>query len=209
MKAIASTTQLSAIKRLSSVAGVDEAGRGPLAGPVIAAVVILDPKHQIKELTDSKLLNAIQREKIYAEIIENSIAYAVGRADVDEIDEMNIHFASLLAMQRAINSLTHKPEHILVDGKFCPIVDYPTTAIVKGDLAVPAISAASIVAKVTRDREMIEYDRKYPNYGFADHKGYTTNKHLNALDKYGVSPIHRKTYAPVRVILERDRIETV
>lgn len=185
------------------IAGVDEAGRGPLAGPVLAAAVILDPKKPILGLADSKLLTARKREELYQIITQQALAFAIGRAEVLEIEQINILQASLLAMQRAVNALTVSPERVLVDGLHCPKLPYPVHAIIKGDQIVGAISAASIIAKVTRDREMIELDARYPGYGFAVHKGYPTKGHLAALKKLGVCPIHRQLFAPVRrVILE-------
>ncbi len=178
-------------------AGIDEAGRGPLAGPVVAAAVILNPKKPIKGLNDSKLLSEKKRN-ILAEIIrENAIAWSIARADVHEIDKINILQASLLAMQRAVAALSIPPEHALVDGNCCPKLSCVTQAIVKGDLLIPAISAASILAKVTRDAEMIEMDNQFPGYGFAEHKGYGTEKHLKAIRQLGITEIHRRSFAPV------------
>lgn len=185
------------------IAGVDEAGRGPLAGPVIAAAVILNEQYPIDGLVDSKLLSVTKREALYEIIIQHCVAFAVARAEVEEIDSLNIHHASLLAMQRVIFALPVSPAHVLVDGKFCPQLPYTATAIIKGDQIVPAISAASIVAKVTRDREMVAYDRQYPGYGFAAHKGYATRKHLQALDRLGVCPLHRRSYAPVSDVISQ------
>ncbi|EKE00992.1 MAG: Ribonuclease HII [uncultured bacterium] len=183
--------------RMRLIAGVDEVGRGPLAGPVMAAAVILDSINPIAGLADSKLLTAKRRE-VLCEIIQNNcIAWAIGRAEVEEIDSINILQASLLAMQRAICALSVKPHHIQVDGNFCPKVNYSVEAIINGDNLVPVISAASIVAKVIRDREMVEYDKIYPQYGFAAHKGYGTKQHLSALRTFGVTPIHRRSFAPV------------
>ncbi len=178
-------------------AGIDEAGRGPLAGPVIAAAVILNPKKKIKGLTDSKLLTHKRREVLAEKIKESALAWAVGRADVLEIDSINILQATLVAMQRAIAALSILPEHALVDGNCCPKLLCTTTAIIKGDLLIPAISAASIIAKVTRDAEMIEMDNLFPGYGFANHKGYGTDKHLRALRELGVCQIHRRSFTPV------------
>lgn len=185
------------------VAGVDEAGRGPLAGPVIAGAVILDPSRPIDGLQDSKRLTARRREHLYEEIRERALAWAVGRAEVDEIDRINILQASLLAMQRAVQALMPAPEHVLVDGNRCPEFACPAQAIVKGDDKVAAISAASIMAKVTRDREMIDMDQAFPGYGLAQHKGYPSKAHIEALETLGITPIHRRSYAPVRRILER------
>lgn len=185
------------------VAGVDEAGRGPLAGPVIAGAVILDPSRPIDGLRDSKRLTARRRERLYEEISERALAWAVGRAEVEEIDRINILQASLLAMQRAVQALMPAAEHVLVDGNRCPAFACPAQAIVKGDDKVAAISAASIMAKVTRDREMVDMDRAFPGYGLAQHKGYPSKAHMEALETLGITPIHRRSYAPVRRILER------
>ena len=179
------------------IAGVDEVGIGPLAGPVMAAAVILDPMKSIEGLADSKLLTAKQREVLCAIIQKNCIVWAVGLAEVEEIDRINILQAGLLAMQRAINALDVKPDHIQVDGKFCPKVKCSIEAIIDGDNLIPVISAASIVAKVVRDRAMVAYDKIYPQYGFAKHKGYGTKQHLLALEQFGATPIHRKSFAPV------------
>ena len=181
------------------IAGVDEVGRGPLAGPVVAAAVILS--EPIVGIADSKLLSSKKREILFPQIQERSIAWAIGRAEVCEIDELNIFHASLLAMQRAVHALKILPDHVLVDGKFCPKINYSVEAIIGGDRTVPVISAASILAKVIRDREMVEYDREYPEYGFAAHKGYGTKEHLLALKKYGITPIHRRSFAPVKDLL--------
>jgi ribonuclease HII len=186
------------------VAGVDEAGRGPLAGPVAAAAVILDPARPIAGLKDSKQLTAAQREALAVEVRAHSLAWAVAWADHREIDELNILQASLLAMARAVAALTLVPAHVLVDGNRCPRLPYPVTAIVKGDSKVPAISAASILAKVERDAAMLRLDAEYPGYGFAVHKGYPTAVHLAALERQGVSAVHRRSYAPVRRCLEKE-----
>ncbi|MBL1261520.1 MAG: ribonuclease HII [Thiotrichaceae bacterium] len=180
------------------IAGVDEAGRGPLAGAVIAAAVILDPAFPIEGVTDSKKLSAKKRERLELEIKQHAIAWAVGRAEVEEIDEINILQASLLAMSRAVEQLPVKPSHVQVDGNQCPTISYPVEAIVKGDALIPAIGAASILAKVARDRELILLDEQYPQYGFAKHKGYPTKAHFSALEAHGVSPVHRRSFAPVR-----------
>lgn len=181
------------------VAGVDEAGRGPLAGPVISAVVILDPKSRFSGLTDSKLLMPNKREILFEKIIAKAIAWGIGRADVKEIDQLNIFHATLLSMQRAVAQCPVKPDRVLIDGNRCPELEYPTEAIVNGDRLVRVISAASIIAKVTRDREMIEMDKRYPGYGFAQHKGYGTEMHLEALRRLGPSPLHRAHFAPVKL----------
>ena len=179
------------------VAGVDEAGRGPLAGPVVAAAVILDPKRRVRGLRDSKVLTEAARDRLAIEIRGNAIAWAVASADVAEIDTINILRASLLAMRRAIEALSVKPEEALIDGNFCPDVSCRSYAIVKGDRDVPAISAASILAKTVRDAMLVELDRLYPLYGFAQHKGYATVEHLAALNRHGPCPAHRRSFAPV------------
>jgi ribonuclease HII len=183
-------------------AGVDEAGRGPLAGPVIAAAVILDINHPIAGLADSKTLTARRRQLLAEEIKQHALAYALGRAEVGEIDRRNILQASLLAMQRAIIQLPIQPQLVLVDGKHCPMLDCEVNAIVKGDRLIPAISAASILAKVFRDQEMCAWDQVYPGYGFAQHKGYPTKQHKQALIRLGVTHIHRRSFAPVRACLQ-------
>lgn len=185
------------------VAGVDEAGRGPLAGPVVAAAVILDVGRPISGLKDSKLLSPTRREDLAGEIRSRSLAWAVAWADHEEIDRLNILQASLLAMARAVAALALEPLQVWVDGNRCPPVRQPVTAIVKGDSKVPAISAASILAKVERDAAMCRLDALYPGYGFAVHKGYPTPAHLAALDEHGASPVHRRSFAPVRRCLER------
>ncbi len=185
------------------VAGVDEAGRGPLAGPVVAAAVILDPYRPIEGLQDSKRLTAALRELLYEEIQEKALAWAVASADVGEIDRINILQATMLAMQRAVEALQPTAQHALIDGNRCPLLACPAQAIVKGDSRVAAISAASIMAKVTRDREMLSLDLQYPGYGLARHKGYPSKAHIEALENLGVTPIHRRSYAPVRRVMER------
>ncbi len=184
------------------MAGVDEVGRGPLAGPVIAAAVILDPEQPIQGLMDSKKISERKRILLALEIQKKSMAWAVGRAEHDEIDSINILQASLLAMKRAIESLAIEPELVLVDGIHCPDISFNVDAIIKGDNKIPAISAASIIAKVARDNEMIALDSQYPGYGFSQHKGYPTRMHIEALKDLGVSSIHRKSFAPVKKLLE-------
>lgn len=184
------------------LAGVDEAGRGPLAGDVVAAAVILNPKKRIKGLADSKKLSENQREDLYGEICVKATSWAVARASVDEIDTINILQASLLAMRRAVEQLHIQPEHVLVDGNQLPRWPYSCEAIVQGDDRVKAIAAASILAKVTRDREMIAFDAHYPGYGFASHKGYGTREHLAALQTLGATPLHRRSFAPVRAAID-------
>ena len=183
------------------IAGVDEVGRGPLAGPVVAAAVILDETKPIEGLADSKVLSATRREELAHLIRERALCWALGRAEVEEIDRLNILRASLLAMKRAVETLSLPPELVLVDGNQAPELGYPVQTIVRGDASVPAISAASILAKVTRDAEMCELDRQFPGYGFAQHKGYPTSVHLGALEKQGVSPIHRRSFGPVQRLL--------
>ncbi|MCP5159077.1 MAG: ribonuclease HII [Gammaproteobacteria bacterium] len=184
------------------IAGVDEAGRGPLAGPVIAAAVMLDPSYPIVGLADSKQLSAARREQLATEIRTHALAWALGRADVAEIDRINILQASLLAMYRAVENLHMAPTQILVDGKHCPPgLARPCQAIVKGDATVPAISAASILAKVARDAELRELHDRYPDYGFARHKGYPTAAHRQALRRFGPCPAHRRSFAPVAAVL--------
>lgn len=184
-----------------NTAGVDEAGRGPLAGPVIAAAVILEAGYFLPGLKDSKKLTAKQRDNLYNFIINDCIAYAIGRSEPAEIDKINIHHATLLAMRRAIDALPSPPALVLIDGLFCPELTMPARAIVKGDETEAIISAASIIAKVSRDREMAEYEQLYPGYGFARHKGYGTPQHLLALKELGPSPIHRHSFAPVSLPL--------
>lgn len=179
------------------VAGVDEAGRGPLAGPVVAAAVILDPQRRINGLRDSKVLTPERREELAERIRERAIAWSTGQADVDEIDTLNILRATLLAMRRAVEALPVPPHEALVDGDHCPQLACRARAIVKGDRDVKAISAASIIAKTARDAMLIEFDRIYPVYGFAQHKGYATPEHLAALAKHGPCPLHRRSFAPV------------
>lgn len=183
------------------IAGVDEAGRGPLAGPVVAAAVILDDLRPIAGLNDSKKLSAARREKLFDEIRAKALCCSIAQASVEEIDEINILQATLLAMRRAVEGLRLKPAKVLVDGNRLPVLDVLAEAIVKGDATVPAISAASILAKVTRDRWCAELDAQYPQYGFAAHKGYGTAEHLAALQTHGACPEHRKTFAPVTRVL--------
>lgn len=184
------------------IAGVDEAGRGPLAGPVIAAAVILSSHYSIEGLMDSKKLTEKKREELFDLIHAHALAVGVGRAEVLEIDRINILQASLLAMKRAVENLSVAPKLAIIDGNFCPKLLCETKAIIRGDETEPAISAASIIAKVVRDREMRQLDLQFPQYGFARHKGYSTEMHLNALKKYGPCIIHRRSFAPVAELLE-------
>lgn len=180
------------------IAGIDEAGRGPLAGPVVAGAVILDPDRPIKGLRDSKQLTASERDDLAVEIRTRSLAWAVAEACVAEIDELNILQATLVAMRRAVAGLSIAPGQALVDGNCCPVLPCPVRAIVGGDRDIAAISAASILAKTSRDLMLIELDRQYPDYGFAQHKGYATPEHLAALARHGPCPAHRRSFAPVR-----------
>jgi ribonuclease HII len=186
-------------------AGVDEVGRGPLCGDVVTAAVILDPARPISGLNDSKKLTEKRREALFVEIQEKALSFCIARASVSEIDEINILQASLLAMHRAVAGLSVQPEYVLVDGNKVPKWPYKAEAVVKGDSRVPAIAAASILAKVTRDREMVAFDSVYPGYGMAGHKGYPTKVHMEALQRLGVTPIHRRSYAPVRAMLESEQ----
>lgn len=183
------------------ICGVDEAGRGPLAGPVSAAAVILDPAYPIPGLNDSKKLSEKQRERLAPLIRERALAWAVAYASVEEIDSLNILQATLLAMKRAVQALTLQPQLVLVDGLYCPDTGIRSEAIVKGDSKVAAISAASILAKTSRDALMLQLHEQYPAYGFAIHKGYPTAAHLAALREHGVSEIHRKSFKPVRLLI--------
>lgn len=183
------------------MAGVDEAGRGPLAGPVVAAAVILDDLHPIKGLADSKKLTPLRREKLYDEIRAKALCCSIALATVEEIDSLNILQATMLAMKRAVEGLRLKPHKVMVDGNRLPVLDVLAEAIVKGDALVPAISAASILAKVYRDRWCDEFHLQYPQYGFAGHKGYGTAAHLAALREHGACPQHRRSFAPVAEVL--------
>lgn len=180
------------------MAGVDEVGRGPLAGAVVAAAVVMPSVRELVGLNDSKLVSESKREKLYDQITSGAIAWAVGRAEVEEIDQLNILQASLLAMQRAVEGLAILPELALVDGNQAPKLTCLVETLIGGDRLEPLISAASIIAKVTRDREMIVLDQRYPGYGFAQHKGYGTRAHLAALAEHGPCAIHRRSFAPVR-----------
>ena len=179
------------------VCGVDEAGRGPLAGPVVAAAVILDPARPIAGLNDSKKLSEKKRDALAVEIREKALAWCVAEASVEEIDELNILWASMLAMQRAVAGLSVKPESALVDGNRCPKLEMPVEAVVKGDGKIASIAAASILAKTVRDAGMLALHAQYPQYGFDRHMGYPTAAHFAALAAHGASPVHRKTFGPV------------
>lgn len=184
------------------VAGVDEAGRGPLAGDVVAAAVILDHAHPFDGLTDSKKLTPAQRERLFPLIQEKAVAFAIGRANVEEIDALNILQASLLAMTRAVAKLGVAPELIYVDGNKCPPFNCQAKALVKGDSRIASIAAASVLAKVTRDREMEQLDQEFPGYGLARHKGYPTQDHMAALRELGPCRLHRKSFGPVAELLK-------
>ena len=189
------------------VAGVEEVGRGPLAGDVVTAAVILDPDQPIAGLNDSKKLTALRRESLAVQIKEDALCWSIARASVEEIDTLNILQASLLAMHRAVQLLDPQPTYVLVDGNHLPRWPYASEHVIKGDARVPAIAAASILAKVQRDAELTALDELYPGYGFARHKGYPTAAHLQALDKLGVTVVHRKSYAPVKKLLAASRPE--
>ena len=184
------------------VAGVDEVGRGPLCGAVVTAAVILDPRRPILGLNDSKKLTEARRELLYEEICEKALAWCIARAEVDEIDSLNILHATMLAMQRAVQGLSVRPRLALIDGNRCPQLDVPSAPVIQGDAKVPAIAAASILAKVSRDREMSAFELIYPGYGIGGHKGYPTPMHLEALARLGPTPIHRRSFAPVRAAWE-------
>ncbi|WP_241617589.1 ribonuclease HII [Rosenbergiella epipactidis] len=183
------------------IAGVDEVGRGPLVGAVVTAAVILDPNNPILGLADSKKISEKKRLMLCSEIKEKALSWSIGRAEPYEIDQLNILHATMLAMQRAVAGLSLTPDFVLIDGNRCPALPMPAQAVVKGDSLVAEISAASILAKVTRDQEMADLDQQYPEYGFAQHKGYPTAKHLEQLTRFGPIPEHRRSFAPVRNIL--------
>lgn len=186
-----------------TAAGVDEAGRGPLAGPVFAAAVILDPMRPIAGLADSKILSESKRDDLYPIIKETAISWAIAEASVEEIDEFNILQATLLAMQRAVNGLSIQPAGVLVDGNRLPDLAMPALAIIKGDSKVQAISAASILAKVERDKLMVDYHQQYPDFSFHLHKGYGTKQHLAEIEQFGILAVHRRTFNPVKNMLIR------
>ena len=207
LKAIKSIKPIKPIKPLKPfkppagiklLAGVDEVGRGPLAGDVVTAAVILPANHRIEGLADSKALSARQRENLYKDIISHATCWYIGRASVEEIDRFNILQATLMAMRRAVMGLKIQPDYVAVDGNRLPQWEYPGEAVIKGDGRVEVISAASILAKVVRDAEMLAMDSKYPGYGFDSNKGYGTAQHLEALQRKGPTPIHRRSFAPVR-----------
>ncbi|WP_145560521.1 ribonuclease HII [Yersinia mollaretii] len=183
------------------IAGVDEVGRGPLVGAVVTAAVILDPKRPIVGLADSKKLSEKRRLSLYDEITDKALSWGLGRAEPEEIDSLNILHATMLAMQRAVAGLHITPDYVLIDGNRCPKLAMPSLAVVKGDSRVAEISAASILAKVTRDREMTELDRDFPEYGFAQHKGYPTALHLEKLYAFGATEHHRRSFGPVKRVL--------
>jgi len=182
------------------VAGVDEAGRGPLAGPVVAAAVVLDARSRIPGLQDSKRLSPRQREEVAEAIRRRAVSWAVAQATVEEVDRLNVLHASRLAMRRAVEQLSVRPSVVLVDGGWGLVTDLPQRVVVGGDGTVACIAAASVLAKVERDRIMVELDRAYPGYGFAQHKGYACPAHLEALRRLGPSPVHRRSFAPVRTL---------
>ncbi|EGQ8105352.1 ribonuclease HII [Vibrio parahaemolyticus] len=186
------------------IAGVDEVGRGPLVGDVVTAAVILDPNNPIEGLNDSKKLSEKKRLALLPEIKEKALAWAVGRCSPEEIDELNILQATMVAMQRAIAGLKVQPDLVLIDGNRCPELPMDSHAVVKGDLRVAEISAASIIAKVVRDQEMEELDKQYPQFGFAKHKGYPTKAHFEAIEQHGVISEHRKSFKPVKKALGLD-----
>ncbi|WP_394133422.1 ribonuclease HII [Marinobacter nauticus] len=188
--------------RGSLLAGVDEVGRGPLIGAVVTAAVILDPARPIPGLADSKKLTEKKRLRLYDDILENAAAWSLGRCEASEIDELNIYQATMLAMKRAVEGLTIAPEYVLVDGNRCPKWQWPSEPVIKGDSRVEAISAASILAKVTRDREMEALDVRFPGFGLSQHKGYPTPVHLEALNRLGVTPEHRRSFRPVKMALD-------
>lgn len=183
------------------IAGVDEVGRGPLVGAVVTAAVILDKNNPINGLTDSKKLSEKKRQLLSEEIKEKALCWSIARAEADEIDELNILHATMLAMKRAVAQLSIQPEFVLIDGNRCPELPMSSQAVIKGDLKVAEISAASILAKVARDNEMSQLDQIYPDFGFAKHKGYPTKQHFEMLAKFGPTPQHRKSFKPVKKAL--------
>jgi ribonuclease HII len=192
-------------KNIKTLAGVDEVGRGPLAGDVVTAAVILPAGHTINGLADSKVLTAHQRKSLFKDIVEQAICYSVARATVEEIDRFNILQSTMMAMRRAVKSLSVQPDYVAVDGNRLPQWEYAGEAVVKGDGRVEVISAASIIAKVVRDDEMVDLDKQYPGYGFSKNKGYGTAQHLEALKRLGATPIHRRTFSPVSDYLKPEQ----
>ncbi|MEO6825035.1 MAG: ribonuclease HII [Nitrosospira sp.] len=193
--------QVPAADGFNWVCGVDEAGRGPLAGPVFAACVVLNPDYRIDGLADSKALSENQRNRLTLAIKRHAVAWAIGSASVKEIDRINILQASLLAMKRAVESLSFVPDRVLVDGNHSPRLRFPVSTIVRGDSLIPEISAASILAKTARDAVMVALHQRFPHYGFDRHKGYSTEKHITALQIHGASVVHRRSFAPVRELI--------
>ncbi len=183
------------------LAGVDEVGRGPLAGDVVTAAVILDPAKPIDGLADSKKITPRRRELLFEEILQKALGWSVARCTVEEIDRLNILHATMLAMKRAVEGLVIQPEYVAVDGNRLPVWSYPSQSVVKGDSKIPSISAASILAKVTRDNEMCMLEQQYPGFGFARHKGYGTREHIEAIGRLGPCPIHRRSFEPVKSML--------
>lgn len=191
------------------ICGVDEAGRGPLAGPVFAACVVLNPDYRIEGLADSKTLSEDQRNRLTLAIKTHSVAWAIASASVKEIDRINILQASLLAMKRAVESLSFVPGRVLVDGNHSPRLRFPVSTIIRGDSLVPEISAASILAKTARDAVMVALHQRFPHYGFDRHKGYSTERHIAALRVHGVSAAHRRSFAPVRELIENGKVAKI
>ncbi len=191
------------MRQIQLIAGVDEAGRGPLIGSVVAAAVILDPSQPIEALNDSKKLTAKKREQLFEEIQQKALAWSIAEASHEEIDEINILQATMLAMQRAVAGLKVQADLVRVDGNRCPVLSLPCEAVIGGDALHQEISAASILAKVARDRQMQELDAEYPAYGFAKHNGYPTKAHMEAIEVHGVLAQHRRSYKPIRLILEQ------
>lgn len=194
---------------VSLLCGVDEVGRGPLVGAVVTAAVILDPTKPIQGLTDSKKLSEKKRQLLAEEIKTKALCWALGRAEPAEIDQINILQATMVAMQRAVAALAIQPEWVMIDGNRCPELTMPATAVIKGDALIPEISAASILAKVARDEEMMLLHQRYPQFGFADHKGYPTAAHLAAIQAYGILAEHRRSFKPVRLIAEREALSSL
>lgn len=195
-------------KKIDYIGGVDEVGRGPLIGPVVTACVILPKDFELAGLTDSKKLTEKKREEYYDYIMEHALSVNVGMMDEKVIDEVNIYEATKLAMYEAINNSSIKPEHVLIDAMKLEELEIPSTSIIKGDAKSISIAAASVIAKVTRDRMMIELDQKYPMYGFKTHKGYPTKKHVEAIEKYGLIEGYRKTFKPISTMIEKNNVVT-